>query len=214
MYYDLFEKIPKGSILLWNVEDEKALPKRKEMIRLLGTEDFVYYKTHGHHRDYIRSLARLKYCLSPNTNEERRGYWSQITTSHFLFTSKEIESNSFFILKYSTQCLGSYFVDGGELDTLDKLLRAHDQVRSISDEVKGWVRRIDSHKDEIKRDGIQDSVIENFQVQRLTAITNGYGQQAIDHAMSKLEDWHHQHYWKTKKSKKTIDAPQDDVVTT
>jgi hypothetical protein len=32
--------------------------------------------------------------------------------------------------------------------------------------------------------------------------------------MSKLEDWHHQHYWKSKKSKKTAEAPQDDAVTT
>ncbi len=51
MYYDLFARIPKGSILLWNVEDEKELPKRKELIRLLDTEDFTYYKTNGHHRD-------------------------------------------------------------------------------------------------------------------------------------------------------------------
>lgn len=64
MYYDLFARISKGSILLWNVEDEKELPKRKELIRLLGTEDFTYYKTNGHHRDYIRTLARLKDSLT------------------------------------------------------------------------------------------------------------------------------------------------------
>jgi hypothetical protein len=214
VYYDLFEKIPKGSILLWNVEDEKALPKRKEMIRLLGTEDFVYYKTHGHHRDYIRSLARLKDCLSPNTSEDQRGYWSQIPTSHFLFTAQEIESNTFFLLKFSTQCLGSYFVDGSDLSNLEKLLRTYDQVRRIADEVKGWVNRIEGHKEDIKQDGIEDVVIENFQIQRLTALTNGYGQQAINHAMSKLEDWHDQHYWKSKKPKNQVDVPQDDVVTT
>ena len=72
MYYDLFARIPKGSILLWNVEDEKELPKRKELIRLLGTEDFTYYKTNGHHRDYIRALARLKDSLLPHQKEERQ----------------------------------------------------------------------------------------------------------------------------------------------
>lgn len=211
---DLFEKIPKGSILLWNVEEDKDLPKKKEMIRLLGTEDFTYYKTHGHHRNYIRSLARLKDCLSPTSTEEHRGYWAQTPTSHFLFTEQEIESNSFFVLKYSTQCLGSYYVDGSDINNLDLLLRAYDQVRSFADEVNRWPERIERHKEEIKRDCIQDSVIENFQIQRLTALTHGYGKEAIDDVMSKLENWHHQHYWKSKKSKKTAEAPQDDAVTT
>ena len=211
---DLFEKIPKGSILLWNVEEDKDLPKKREMVRLLGTEDFTYYKTHGHHRNYIRSLARLKDCLSPTSTEEHRGYWAQTPTSHFLFTEQEIESNSFFVLKYSTQCLGSYYVDGSDIKNLDLLLRAYDQVRSFADEVNRWPERIERHKEEIKRDCIQDSVIENFQIQRLTALTHGYGKQAIDDVMSKLEDWHHQHYWKSKKSKKTAEAPQDDAVTT
>jgi hypothetical protein len=131
-----------------------------------------------------------------------------------LFTEQEIESNSFFVLKYSTQCLGSYFVDGSDMNNLDLLLRAYDQVRSFADEVNRWPERIERHKEEIKRDCIQDSVIENFQIQRLTALTHGYGKEAIDDVMSKLEDWHHQHYWKSKKSKKTAEAPQDDAVTT
>jgi hypothetical protein len=130
-----------------------------------------------------------------------------------LFTEQEIESNSFFVLKYSTQCLGSYYVDGSDIKNLDLLLRAYDQVRSFADEVNRWPERIERHKEELKRDCIQDSVIENFQIQRLTSLTHGYGKQAIDDVMSKLEDWHHQHYWKSKKSKKTADAPQDAVTT-
>ena len=88
---DLFEKINKGSILLWNVEDEKELPKRKETIRLLGTEEFTYYKSHGHHREHVKTLARLKSCLDNSIPEKHRGFWSYIPTSHFLFTEKEIE---------------------------------------------------------------------------------------------------------------------------
>jgi len=30
---------------------------------------------------------------------------------------------------------------------------------------------------------------------------NGYGTQAVKHAKSLLEDWHDQHYWKSKKAK-------------
>ena len=211
MYYDLFARIPKGSILLWNVEDEKDLPKRKELIRLLSTEDFTYYKTNGHHRDYIRSLARLKDSLSPNQKEERRGYWSQVTTSHFLFTAQEIEINPFFLLKYSTQCLGSYFVNNDDLKNLNSLLRTYDQVRSITDEINNWPQRIERHKDEIKRDSIDDSVIENFDVQRLIDLTDGYGKQAIDHAMSKLLAWHDQHHWKSHAPKHTVDETQAEA---
>ena len=214
MYYDLFVRIPKGSILLWNVEDEKDLPKRKELIRLLGTEDFTYYKTNGHHRDYIRSLARLKDSLSPNQKEERRGYWSQVTTSHFLFTAQEIEINPFFLLKYSTQCLGSYFVNNDDLKNLNSLLRTYDQVRSITDEINNWPQRIERHKDEIKRDSIDDIVIEKFEIQRLIDLTDGYGKQAIDHAMSKLLAWHDQHHWKSHAPKHTVDETQAEAVIT
>jgi hypothetical protein len=88
--YDLFEKIKKGSILLWNVSDDKELPKRKEMIRLLGTDDFTYYKTHGHHSDYIRKLGRLKNYLTILLKREKEaGYWAQAQTSHFLFTKRD-----------------------------------------------------------------------------------------------------------------------------
>ena len=50
---DLFARISQGSILLWNVQSDAELPKRKEMIRLLGTESFTYYKHDGHHKEYI-----------------------------------------------------------------------------------------------------------------------------------------------------------------
>jgi len=211
---DLFEKITKGSILLWNVEEDKDLPKKREMVRLLGTEDFTYYKSHGHYRSHIRTLARLKHCISPDFNQENRGFWSQVPTSHFLFTAQEIEPNSFFILKYSAQCLGSYFVDGNDLRNLDHLLRRYDQVRSISGEITNWPNKIERHMEEIKRDGIEDPVIENFQIARLTAMTDGYGKQAVKDALSKLEAWHEQHYWKSLRSKQPIDALQEDVVMT
>ena len=210
---DLFEKIPKGSILLWNVEEDKDLPKKKEMTRLLGTEDFTYYKTRGHHRNYIQSLARLKALLAADLIPGHLKYWSEVNTSHFLFTAQEIESNNFFTLNYSTKCLGSYFVEKSDIDNLNQLLRRSEQVRRIALEIKDWPNRIERHKEEIKRDGIEDSFIKNFQVQRLTEITNGYGKQAIDHARFKLQEWHDQHHWKNKKSKQTVKTHQHDMVT-
>ena len=210
---DLFEKIPKGSILLWNVDADKDLPKKKEMTRLLGTEDFTYYKTRGHHRNYIQSLARLKHSLAEDLIQDHLKYWSEVHTSHFLFTAQEIESNSFFILKYSAKCLGSYLVDKSDIDNLNQLLRRSEQVRRIALEIKDWPNRIERHKAEIKRDGIEDSFINNFQIQQLAEITNGYGKQANDHARTKLQEWHDQHHWKNKKSKQTVNAQQDDAVT-
>ncbi len=211
---DLFEKIKRGSIMLWNVEDEKELPKRKEMIRLLGTENFTYYKSHGHHKDYIRILAKQCLYLSANALEKRAGYWAQMEISHFLFTEKEIESNSFFLLKYATKCYGTYYVDASDIKQLEKLTRAYEQVRGITDEVRNWASRIQQHKDEIARDGINDQFISEFEIAKFETLMYGYGAQAIEHAKSLLEDWHDQHYWKSKRSKKTLDAPQDDVVTT
>lgn len=210
---DLFEKIPKGSILLWNVEEDKDLPKKNEMSRLLGIEDFTYYKTRGHHRNYIQSLARLKHSLAEDLIQDHLKYWSEVHTSHFLFTAQEIESNNFFTLNYSTKCLGSYFVEKSDIDNLNQLLRRSEQVRRIAIEIQDWPNRIERHKEEIKRDGIEDSFIKNFQVQRVTEITSGYGKQAIDHARSKLQEWHDLHYWKNKKSKQTVNAQQDDAVT-
>lgn len=208
MYYDLFEKIPKGSMLLWNVDDEKALPNRKEMIRLLGTEDFSYYKSNGHHRDYVRTLARLKYCLRPEGADRKQGYWALVPTSHFLFAKNEIGLNSFFILKYSTQCLGSYFVDKSDLKDLNRLLDEYGQVRRIADEIKNWPGTIDRHMKLIKHDSIKDSVIENFPISRLTQIIDGYGEQAVASAIAKLQAWHEQHFWK---SMHESDKPKEGV---
>lgn len=211
--YDLFEKIKKGSILLWNVSDDNELPKRKEMNRLLGTDDFTYYKTHGHHSDYIRKLGRLKNYLTTDPSEVKTGYWAQAQTSHFLFTKNEIESNSFFLLKHSTKCLGSYFVDSSDFVDLEVLLRRYEQVIEMADQIKKWPKKIQDHKEEIFRDGIKDSVIENFQISSLTQMTDGYGRQAIDDAMSKLIAWHDEHFWKTKKSKMSSDDAEDDACT-
>ena len=82
-----------------------------------------------------------------------------------------------------------------------------------------WVRYYaESHifkrttKTEIKRDSIDDSVIEKFEIQRLIDLTDGYGKQAIDHAMSKLLAWHDQHYWKTQMPRGSAKEPQAEAV--
>ena len=210
MYYDLFEKIKRGSIMLWNVEDEKELPKRKEIIRLLGTENFTYYKSHGHHRDYIRVLAKLSLYVSSTALEKQADYWAQMEMTHFLFTDKEIESNSFFLLKYANKCYGTYYVDASDIKQLEKLTRAYEQVRSITDEVRNWASRIQKHKDQIAHDGINDQFISEFEIAKFEGLMHGYGAQAIDQAKSFLEDWHDQHYWKSKKAKVQVEAEPEN----
>ena len=210
MYYDLFEKIKRGSIMLWNVEDEKELPKRKEIIRLLGTENFTYYKSRGHHRDYIRVLAKLSLYVSSTALEKQADYWAQMEMTHFLFTDKEIESNSFFLLKYANKCYGTYYVDASDIKQLEKLTRAYEQVRSITDEVRNWASRIQKHKDQIAHDGINDQFISEFEIAKFQSLMHGYGAQAIDHAKSFLEDWHDQHYWKSKKAKVQVEAEPEN----
>lgn len=198
--------------MLWNVEDERELPKRKEMIRLLGTDNFTYYKSHGHHRDYIRILAKLCLYISSSALEKEAGYWAQIEMSHFLFTEKEIESNSFFLLKYTNKCYGTYYVGADEMKELEKLTRKYEQVRSIADEVRNWASRIQIHKDEITSDGINDQFITDFEISKFQSLMNGYGMESIDHAKSLLEDWHNQNYWKSKKSKAQLQAQSTDLV--
>jgi hypothetical protein len=210
VYYDLFEKIKRGSIMLWNVEDEKELPKRKEIIRLLGTENFTYYKSRGHHRDYIRVLAKLSLYVSSTALEKQADYWAQMEMTHFLFTDKEIESNSFFLLKYANKCYGTYYVDASDIKQLEKLTRAYEQVRSITDEVRNWASRIQKHKDQIAHDGINDQFISEFEIAKFEALMHGYGAQAIDQAKSFLEDWHDQHYWKSKKAKVQVEAEPEN----
>lgn len=210
MYYDLFEKIKRGSIMLWNVEDEKELPKRKEIIRLLGTDNFTYYKSRGHHRDYIRVLAKLSLYVSSTALEKQADYWAQMEMTHFLFTDKEIESNSFFLLKYANKCYGTYYVDASDIKQLEKLTRAYEQVRSITDEVRNWASRIQKHKDQIAHDGINDQFISEFEIAKFEALMHGYGAQAIDQAKSFLEDWHDQHYWKSKKAKVQVEAEPEN----
>ena len=210
---NLFEKITKGSILLWNVNDESELPKRKEIVRLLGTEDFSCYKAHGHHRNYIRSLGRLKYCLSPDTGEEGPGYWATIPISHFYFTAERIQPNSFFILKYSKICSGSFYVENNDFTKLSKRLHNYHHARHLFDEVKRWPEKVEKHKEELLESGIQDTVIENFDVDCLKAMTERYGTQAIDKTLSDLRDWHDKHYWTGQTSQSSADEPAEQAAT-
>lgn len=195
---DLFEKISRGTILLWNVQSEAELPKRKEMIRLLGTDSFTYYKSDGHHREYIRLLARLKDSLNPIAEEEDwHSYWPRTAMSHFLFSNKSINVSSFFLLKFDQKCLGGYYVTKQDLKDLGDHLRAYERVKSLTREAKSWPTKIQNHKDEIVDCAIADSVIENFDISSLQLLTMNYGVEAMKHAVANLDAWHSKYSWKT-----------------
>jgi hypothetical protein len=198
---DLFKKITKGSIMIWNVEDEKALPKIKIMTRLLNLKTFTYYKSDGHHTDYIRVLLRMREARSPEALTKRWNYWSSHTrTSHFLFTEQELENNSFFQLKYMTSCLGSYFVDEADLKELAQLNQYYDRLRAIADLVGGWPEVIADDQERLKKEGAIDTVIDNFDTPGLLKLIDGYGHEAIRDVVSKLDAWHTKHFWKNKES--------------
>jgi len=208
---NLFEKITKGSILLWNVNDESELPKRKEIVRLLGTENFNCYKASGHHRNYIRTLGRLKYCLRPTTKEEGPGYWETVPISHFYFTEERIQPNSFFVLKYSAKCSGSFYLEHNDFTNLGKLIKIYHHAWNLFDDVRRWPEKVAKHQQEIQASGIQDSVIEHFDVANLRVMTEGYGTQAIDRALSNLRNWHDQHYWLGQTSQSSADEPAEQA---
>ena len=203
---DLFKKITKGSIMIWNVEDEKALPKIKIMTRLLNLKTFTYYKSDGRHTDYIRVLLRMREARSPEALTKRWNYWSSTSTSHFLFTEQELENNSFFQLKYMTSCLESYFVDEANLRELNQLNHYYDRLRSIADNVSSWPEVIASDQERLKKEGAIDTVIDNFDTPGLLKLIDGYGHEAIRDAVTKLDAWHTAHFWK---SKATAYAPDD-----
>lgn len=193
---DLFQKISQGSILLWNVDDESHLPKRKDLIRLLDTDDFIYYKYDGHHRHYIRYLAHLKDCLYPDPNERGHPYWPRTKFSHFLFTPKEIKNQSFFLYKYHTTCRGAYFVSKNDLESLIHLLNEHEKIQRVIEEVEGWPKKIQDHQEIVRLNEFEDSVITHFDVLKLTELTQGYGEQALANALDHLKTWHETYFWK------------------
>lgn len=202
---NLFQKISKGSVLLWNVDDESELPTRKEIIRLLGTENFICYKGNGHHREYVRLIGHLKVCLDPNKKEEMPGYWETVSISHFYFTAERISPNSFFVLKYSSKCVGSFYIDYHVLESLRELTRIYHRAWDIFNEVKRWSEKVEKYKNEIRENNTHDSVIEGFDVATLKAMTEGYGKQAIDQALANLQDWHDKHYWLSQPSQTVSD---------
>jgi len=155
---NLFEKITKGSILLWNVNDESEL-------------------------------------------------------SHFYFTAERIQPNSFFVLKYSTKCSGSFYLEDNDFTDLGRLIQSYLHAWHVFDEVKRWSEKVEKHKEEIQASGIQDTVIEDFDVANLRAMTEGYGTQAIDHALANLRDWHDKHYWKGQTSQSSADEPAEQAAT-
>ena len=203
---DLFDTISKGSLLLWHVESEADLPKRKELMRLLGVDNFTYYKSDGHHKRYIHLLSRVMDCLYPSTDESRRGYVRLKFMSHFLFTAQRIESNSFFQLKYSNQCLGAFHLNKKDFEDLDQLLQRYNQAISWAQSIRTWPTLIQSHKDKLQSNAIEDSVIANFDIAKLAQLTEGYGLEAIDNAKVNLQAWYDQFFWKNKTVRKAEDT--------
>lgn len=195
---DLFDNTPNGSLLLWFVESEADLPKRKELIRLLGVDNFIYYKTDGHHRRYIHLLCRVMDCLYPSTDERRRGYMRHKYMTHFLFTAQRIEINSIFLLKYSNQCLEGFHVSKKDFEHLDQLLRRYNQSVHWAQAIQDWPRLIQSHKDSLQLDAIDDTVIASLDIRKLMQLTEGYGLQAIDNTKANLQAWYDQFCWKNK----------------
>lgn len=203
---DLFKKITQGSIMLWNVEDEKKLPKIKVMGRLLGVTNFKYYKTDGYHSNFIRTLLRMRAARSPDALKTRWSSWPSNPTSHFLFTPQELENNSFFQLTYMASCMGSYFVDEAAMEELSDLNSHYDHVRSIADPVSRWPDLIANDQSRIEKDGITDTAVANFDTPGLLKLIDGYGHEAIRDAVTKLDAWHTKHFWK---NKATAYAPDD-----
>lgn len=211
---DLFKKITKGSIMIWNVDDEKKLPKIKVMGRLLGVTNFKYYKTDGYHSSFIRTLLRMCEARSPDALMKKWNYWPSAQTSHFLFTAQELENNSFFQLTYMTSCLGSYFVDEDALKDLNQLNHYYDHVRSIAEHVSIWPGVIANDQDRIKKDGIADTAVANFDTPGLLKLIDGYGHEAIRDAVTKLDAWHTKHFWKNKESTWVPEDSEEEEITT
>jgi hypothetical protein len=203
---DLFKKITQGSIMLWNVDDEKKLPKIKAMGRLLGVTNFKYYKTDGYHSNFIRTLLRMRAARSPDALKTRWSSWPSNPTSHFLFTPQELENNSFFHLTYMASCMGSYFVDEAAMEELSELNSHYDHVRSIADPVSRWPDLIANDQSRIEKDGITDTAVANFDTPGLLKLIDGYGHEAIRDAVTKLDAWQTKHFWK---NKATAYAPDD-----
>lgn len=203
---DLFDTIPQGSLMIWYVESEAELPKRKELMRLLGIDNFTYYKSDGHHRRYINLLGRVLDCLYPTTDESRRGYMRQKYMSHFLFTAQRIEINSFFQLKYSNQCLGAFHVKKKDFQDLELLLRRYEQATHWVHEIHRWPTLIQEHKDKLQSDGTKDAVIKHFDIHKLQQLTEGYGFEALNDSKTNLQAWHDQFFWKNRTVRQAEDT--------
>ncbi|MEY3652957.1 MAG: hypothetical protein RL739_1127, partial [Pseudomonadota bacterium] len=101
----------------------------------------------------------------------------------------------------------SFYVENNDFTKLSKRLHNYHHARHLFDEVKRWPEKVEKHKEELLESGIQDSVIEHFDVANLKAMTNGYGTQAINHALANLRDWHDQHHWTGQTSQSSADEP-------
>jgi hypothetical protein len=211
---NLFEKIKKGTIMIWDVKDQKELPKIREMGRLLGLKDFTYYKTDGHHSDYIRLILKMREARSAYALQEEWQYWPKTKTSHFLFTAEELESTSLFVLHYFSKCLGSYFVSDADLMELRELNRNYSQMRGIAEYINTWPGVISDNQRHLTAEGITDTVIQTFDTPALLKLIEGYGHEAIQSAVSKLDAWHQKHFWKSKPPNWVPTEPEEQEITT
>jgi hypothetical protein len=205
--HNLFTNTPKGSIMLWNVKNPSDLPKKKELNRLLSTSDLSYFKSQGQFKNYTNTLAKLTLILANKNNKQYFGYFEVTPTTDLIFTPNELESNSFFKVKFSQTCLGSYYVGNTEMNDLNHLVKKFMEVSSIRETIKKWPLKILEHREHIKQLNLTDSSIDQFDMAALEALTLTYGDQACDAAIAQLQIWHDTYFWKTKKPKAKSISP-------
>jgi len=194
---DLFRKITQGSILLFNVDEPKDLPTRKQLKTHLNVTDFIYYQSDGHHRGYIHQLRRLKKILNPNSaSTSPYGYRAEVEASHFLFCEQEIKFSSAFGLIFTGRCIGSYFVNKQNLSDLASLIRTYEHACEMQREIKRWPETILNHKENLLEFKIEDAVIANLDEKKITELTKNYGAQAVTESLQNLNNWKDTHSWK------------------
>lgn len=203
----------KATVVLMRAHFDSELPKLKDLKKLLHIPDGRYYKSGGRNYSSTHRLERLLNVLSEIRGEERD--WQRYSSSDYLITVAQVQSNLFMALKYSAQVVDGFNLTDACMDELEQLMSAYSSNCSMKSDVDHMWSTLERNKDRAFKLGITDTTVLDPDIPSLQKILHGYGDAEYLRASSDLQTWYDTYRWKVgiPKLKASSDESLDETET-
>ena len=198
----------KATIILMRSHFDSELPKLKDLKKILHIPDGRYYKSAGRNSHEIRKLERLLSIRREIRGEERD--WQKTSSSDYLTTVAEVDSNLFMTLKYEAQIVDGFNLTDSAITDLEKLIDAYSRICDMRNDIEQMWHVLNRNSETAVVKGFADPTILKPNLPALQEILAGYGDAQYAKACQGIQHWYDTYQWKVRSPAKAKQANEDD----